>query len=242
MRAIDTRGGAAPPAATPLLVHLGAQPGAPTGAFTSVLNLTVLGGATGAAVTVYNCGVAIPSVPTRIVAPGAIQNLMMVVGTDGNGDVCVITNHAVHVLVDLFGAFPADADMHAITAQRVLDSRTNGGAIAAGGQRTIQISGVGGIPTDPVPTGAVITVAMSSPQGIGWANVFPCSPSMPNTSMINVVPNHDQTGSVMTALSAAGTVCLYSSVLTHVLVDVSGWAGTAFTPLTPARLLDTRIV
>ncbi len=38
---------------------------------------------------------------------------MMVVGTDGNGDVCVITNHPVHVLVDLFGAFAADADMHA---------------------------------------------------------------------------------------------------------------------------------
>lgn len=60
--------------------------------------------------------------------------------------------------------------------------------------------------------------------------------------MLNVVPNHTQTNAVVTSLSATGTICVYTSVTTHYLLDVSGWSGTAFIPLTPARLLDTRIV
>ena len=51
------------------------------------------------------------------------------------------------------------------------------------------------------------------------------------------MPNHTQTNSVVTSLSATGTVCIYSSISTHFLLDVSGWSGSAFTPLTPARVL-----
>ena len=46
---------------------------------------------------------------------------------------------------------------------------------------------------------------------------------------------------MVAGIDGAGTVCLYSSTTSHVLVDVSGWSGAAFLPLTPARLLDTRI-
>ena len=58
--------------------------------------------------------------------------------------------------------------------------------------------------------------------------------------MINVVANHEQTNAVIPPLDAAGTVCLYSSTTSHALLDVSGWAGAAFLPLAPTRLVDTR--
>ena len=239
-RAIDTRGAAAPPPNTALTVHLGAISGAPTGAFTAVVNLTVLGGGLGADVRLYTCGTAAPYFPSRAISAGLIQNLTMVVATDESGDVCVTTSNAVHVLVDLFAAFPPEAEFSPIPAQRLVDTRYVGGVLVGGTQRSQQISGLLGVPASPVPTGTVLTLTMVAPVGIGFGTMFPCTPSVPTASMLNVVPNHTQTNSVVTSLSATGAVCIYSSISTHYLLDVSGWSGSAFTPLTPARLLDTR--
>ena len=241
-RAIDTRGAAPPAAATEIVVHLGALPGAPTGAFTAVVNLTGLGGATGGDVRLYTCGTAAPYFPSRNISPGFVQNLTMVVATDANGDVCVTRSKAIHVLVDLFAAFPPEADFHPVLAQRLIDSRYSPGILNGGQQRSHQISGLLNVPAAPIPTGTVLTLTMVSPQGIGFGTMFPCTPTLPTVSMLNVVPNHTQTNAVVTSLSATGAICVYSSVTTHYLLDVSGWSGTAFIPLTPARLLDTRIV
>ncbi|MDO8365068.1 MAG: hypothetical protein Q7V88_19420 [Actinomycetota bacterium] len=240
-RAIDTRSGPPPQAHALTPVHLGALEGAPTGAFTAVVNLTVVGGTTGAGVMLYACDAAQPAQVARNIAPGSAQNLTMVATTDANGDVCVKVSQSVHVIVDLFGAFPPEADIHALTAQRLLDTRTSGGALAAGAQRAQQVSGLVGVPGHPLPTGAVLTVTLVGPQGIGFATVFPCDASRPNTSVVNVVPNREQTNSVIPALDATGAACVYTSVTSHVLIDVSGWAGTAFLPVVPVRVLDTRV-
>ena len=51
------------------------------------------------------------------------------------------------------------------------------------------------------------------------------------------VPN-----AVMTSVSAAGEICLYSNVDTYLLADVNGWfaTGSSFHALSPVRLMDTR--
>jgi hypothetical protein len=50
------------------------------------------------------------------------------------------------------------------------------------------------------------------------------------------------TKAVIAAVSAAGEVCIYSSVDTHLVVDVNGWiaAGSGFSGVPPRRLFDTR--
>ena len=218
-RAIDTRSGQPPAARVPLVVHLGAIAGAPTGAFTAVVNLTVVGGSVASGVALYPCNAAPPAQPARTIAPGVVQNLMMVAATDDNGDVCVTV---------------------ALVPQRLLDTR-GGYPLFGATPRTQQVAGLGGVPGSPLPSGAVLTLTLLNPAGPGWATIYPCATGQPNTSMINVVSNREQTNAVIPAIDAAGTVCLYSSTTSHVLVDVSGWSGAAFLPLTPARLLDTRI-
>ena len=238
-RAIDTRNGPPPPANVPLVVHLGAIVGAPAGAFTGVVNLTVIGGDAATGARLYPCDAAPPAQVARTIAAGVVQNLSTVVATDGNGDVCVTVSQPAHVLVDLFGAFPPSASFHAITPQRLLDTR-GGFPLFGGTPLALQVSGVGGVPASPLPSGAVLALTMVNPVGPGWATVYPCATGQPNTSMINVVSNHEQTNAVIPALDAAGTVCLFSSTTSHVLVDVSGWSGAAFLPLMPTRLVDTR--
>lgn len=238
-RAIDTRSGPPPAANVPIVVHLGAMPGAPAPPFTAVVNLTIASGNAATTATLYSCDGPIPAHPSRSIAPQRDQNLTMVSVTDSNGDVCVHVSQPAHVLVDLFGAFPLAADFHAIPAQRLLDTR-GGYPLFAGSPVTKQIAGLGGVPGSPVPSGAVLTLTLVAPTGPGWATIYPCTTGQPNTSVINVVANKDQTNAVITALDAVGTVCLYTSTTSHALVDVSGWSGTAFVPLPPTRLVDTR--
>ncbi|MFZ2441874.1 MAG: hypothetical protein WAW51_05910, partial [Ilumatobacteraceae bacterium] len=206
----------------------------------AVVNLTVVGGSVASGVALYPCNAAPPAQPARTIAPGVVQNLMMVAATDDNGDVCVTVSSPAHVLVDLFGAFPLGASFHALVPQRLLDTR-GGYPLFGATPRTQQVAGLGGVPGSPLPSGAVLTLTLLNPAGPGWATIYPCATGQPNTSMINVVSNREQTNAVIPAIDGAGTVCLYSSTTSHVLVDVSGWSGAAFLPLTPARLLDTRI-
>jgi len=241
-RAIDTRLTAPTVTNTPVVVHLDDVVGAPTGAFNAVVNLTVIGGTSSANVWLYACSDGAPFFPSRAINPGRVQNLTMVAETDANGDVCIKTSKSVHVIVDLFGAFPLDADLHAIPAQRLVDTRFTGGAVLAGTRRTQQVLGLGGVPTNPQPSGVVITLTLVNATDMGFATVFPCTASVPLTSVINVVANREQSNAVVTSLDAAGAICVYSNTSTHVLLDVSGWSGTAFTPMVPVRFLDTRIV
>lgn len=240
-RALDTRiSGSTPPQAV-RTVNLSTVVGAPSGPFTAVVNFTILGGANGGVAWLYTCGATQPGYPSRTIAPGRVQNVTMVVSTDAAGSICVKTSQSAHVLVDLFGAFAPDADMHPITSQRLVDTRYVGGVIGAGTVRSVQVSGIGNVPGAPVPAGAVLTLTLVQSQQPGWATVFACTPGVPNTSVINVEPNHEQSNAVVTSLSATGSVCIYPSIGTHATIDVSGWSGSAFLPLAPTRLVDTRI-
>lgn len=241
VRATDTRydGTGALAANTERTVHLGAVEGAPEGEFTAVINFTILGTSTFTEARLYTCGTTPPAVPNRSVEAGFVQSIPMVVRTDANGDVCVTTNAAAHVLVDMFGTFTAEADIHPLPTERVMDTRS--GAIpAAGSVLTLQVAGTAGVAEDPAPTAAMLSVTLNYPLAIGWATAYPCADGMPPTSIINVVPLHQQTNRGLIPVDANGQLCVYISVSAHVLLDLSGWTGAAFTPLTPARLIDTR--
>ena len=240
-RAVDTRAtpGARLAAGATLTAHVGAIEGAPEGEFIAVMNLTVLGSSATTEVRLYPCDESPPDWPTRTVEAGRVQTLPVIRDTDAAGDVCVKVTSDAHVLVDLFGAFGTDADIHPFSLQRVDDTRF-GPMPGAASVVDQQLTGSNGIPTDPLPSGAMVTVTLFAPQGIGWATAYPCAGGMPPTSIVNVVPNHVQSNAGLIPVDATGTVCVYVSVPTHVLLDVSGWAGTAFTALAPTRLVDTR--
>ena len=72
--------------------------------------------------------------------------------------------------------------------------------------------------------------------------MFPCGSDQPTASNLNftsgaVIPN-----AVISKVGTAGKVCLFVSVATHLVVDVSGYfpLGTSLQSLNPARVLDTR--
>ena len=63
--------------------------------------------------------------------------------------------------------------------------------------------------------------------------------------MLNYQPNENVPNLVIVPLGPGGTVCITSYAVVQFVVDVAGWFGTTatrrLTPLSPTRLVDTRI-
>jgi hypothetical protein len=63
---------------------------------------------------------------------------------------------------------------------------------------------------------------VTEPAGPGFVTVFPCGAARPNAAAVNVTARATVTNLAVAPLSAQGTVCVYSMVRTHLVVDVLG--------------------
>lgn len=211
----------------------GWSPANPT---TVVLNVTAVNPSGRGYLTVYPCDA--PQIPNasnlNFLAGDVIPNLVIAkVGTGGL--VCFVSSVATDLLVDASGQFLPASTFNALTTPgRLLDTRSGGatvdglhagvGRIAAGTTYTLP---VGGRTTNPVmpanPATVVLNVTAVAPSAQGFLTVFPCDQPRPNASNLNFLTGDVIPNSVLAKVSAAGTVCFYSSVQTDLLVDVSGY-------------------
>ena len=54
-------------------------------------------------------------------------------------------------------------------------------------------------------------------------------------------PNHNQSNGGFAGIDSGRTVCVRSTVATHVTVDIAGWTGGAFLAVAPIRVLSTLV-
>ena len=75
----------------------------------------------------------------------------------------------------------------------------------------------------------------------GYVTVYPCG-ALPDASNLNFVAGQTIPNAVITPVSASGKVCFYVFGGAHLIADVNGWSapGSGFTPVNPARVLNTR--
>lgn len=137
-----------------------------------------------------------------------------------------------------------------LSPARYADTRPNGetfddiaektGKLAPGEEIMVQIGGRGGVPADAV--GVVINITAIQAESNGFITSHPCLTSRPNTSSLNYTAGVTIANEVVASLDASGKVCLFSSAAVNLAVDVVGYvsANSPLTPVTPARLVDTR--
>ncbi len=96
----------------------------------------------------------------------------------------------------------------------------------------------------PGATAVALTLESRDPARPGYFTAYPCGGERPMTSSLNFVAGQRRAAQVLATLSPAGTVCIFSYDAAALDVDVQGWfvpfGATRFTPVVPARLLDTR--
>jgi hypothetical protein len=159
---------------------------------------------------------------------------------------------STHVIFDVAGWYSDSGTGNAgrytaLVPARLLDTR-GGPRLGPGGSMELQVTGRGGVP----PTGVqavVLNVAVTQTTGHSYLSVFPAGVPLPLAANLNWTPGETVSNRVMARLGTGGRVTIYNnSGETDVVVDVGGYysdasaagiAGT-YTPLTPARVLDTR--
>jgi endonuclease/exonuclease/phosphatase family metal-dependent hydrolase len=132
-----------------------------------------------------------------------------------------------------------------LTATRLVDTRNGTGAKAAQlpakGTLDVAVTGRAGIPSSGVGA-VVVNITALGARSNGSLTAYPTGQTRGSASTLSFGAGAALANSVVLKPGTDGKIRLYSTVATDVLVDVQGWFPTAsdFTPLTGARVLDTR--
>ncbi|HVF18919.1 MAG TPA: fibronectin type III domain-containing protein [Mycobacteriales bacterium] len=253
-RLVDTR---TPPtrvtSAADLVVPVAGRAGVPPGAIAAALTVVATDPLGPGFLAAYPAGTTRPTVSTlNYLARQIVANLDVVRLSD-TGAAIGVGGAATHVVVDVAGCYvgsggPAGGRLNAVTPARVLDTRAPGeAALAGGGTRRLQLAGVGGIP--PTGVGSVVLVLTAvTPSASTYLSLYPSATTRPTASVVNAARGETVAVLVFARLGADGKVEIYNHAgATHVVADLLGYhtasavdPGELYSPLTPARVLDTR--
>jgi dienelactone hydrolase len=224
-RLLDTRNSARPAAQSVTVVR-----GAPNRS--AVVSLVATRPASAGWVQALPCNVTPGGTSNlNIDASDQTRSTLAIVPFDANGTACIFTSVTTDVVVDLQG-YLATGSFEDITDQRVLDTRTSGPTAAA---TKTKFRGRPG-------SSAFVSVTATDSQEPGWLQVLSCDAIPGSASNLNV----DSTGltiagAAVVRFDESGEACVYTSMSTHVIVDLQGYfANNAFEDVTDSRLLDTR--
>ena len=256
-RILDTRTGLGAPAArlgpggTVSLQVTGAGGVPASGVSAVVMNVTVTEPTAGGFLTVSPAGEPRPVASNlNYVAGQTVPNLVVVkVGAGGKVDLYNSSGSA-HVIADVAGWYGPDGGTpggryNAVTPARILDTRS-GSKLGAGGTLRVPVTGQGGVPASGV-SAVVLNVTATEPTANSYLTAWPAGEARPVASNLNYGAGQTVPNLVVVKVGAGGNVDLFNNAgATHVVADVAGWFGDAgaagglFTPVSPARLLDTR--
>ncbi len=227
-----------------------------TGVAAVVLNLTATSPAGTGFVSATPSGGSTTSNVNYTAGEDAANLVMVPVAPDGK--VRLYTSQTTHLLADVFGWVASDTaptpGSHFTDVQpaRVLDTRTGMGVpggstapITAGVTRVLDVTGVGNVPATGV-TAVILNVTVTQPSASSFLSVTPTGGI--TTSNSNFAAGETVAGLVVVPVGPDGSVrYAIGAGSAHVIADVFGWfatpttlTGSVFTPVEPARLLDTR--
>ena len=217
----------------------------------AVVNLAAVQPSGNGFVTAFDCQTPMPPSSSLNHAPGIDVSNEVIVALSGAGELCLFTATETDLVVDVVGYIEPTSPLVTVTPARLLETRTidsgttDGrsagiGRLRGDSQITVRVAGRAGVADDAVA--AVLNVAAVSPDRAGFVTVHPCESARPLASSLNVVGGVDRADEIIAPLDGTGNVCLYTSGGTDAIIDVVGYvpAGSGYTPLSPARFVDTR--
>jgi secreted trypsin-like serine protease len=234
-RLLDTRGGNRPMANSVTAITINGQPGIPRNAVAALLNVTAINPTATGYLTVFPCGTTPPNASNvNYTAGQTIPNTAFSrIGT--NNQVCVFTNVATDIIVDITGySPPVPTAVKPTEPTRLLDTRTTARP-AANSVTPITI------PVDAAA--AMLNITATRPTASGYLTVYPCGVDPPNASNLNYTAGQTIPNAAFSRIGTNGQVCVFTNVATDIIVDMTGFsppAPDAMQAITPSRLLDTR--
>ncbi|MFT6435146.1 MAG: hypothetical protein ACJAVI_003198 [Candidatus Azotimanducaceae bacterium] len=205
-------------------------------------------------VTIWPCGVTRPLASNLNFIAGDVRPNGVIASVGNQGSVCLYTQSETDLIVDVAGWFVGNAFAGA-TPLRLVDTRDGTGGqigkltasepLIVGITSLSVISALGSNALIPQTIDAVsLNITVVNPKAAGFITVYPCDVARPLSSNVNYSAGQVVANSVISPVSADGTVCIYSQSPSDIIVDLAGWLPTttpaSFTGVTPSRLVDTR--
>lgn len=235
----------------------------PSTATAVALNVTATDTSADGFLTVYPAGGATPVISNlNWMAGETVSNLVIV--EVGSGGAVTFYNAAGNtaLVVDLEGYFaPQSSGTTAgsyvpLTPARISDTRpgsaepNSGQTLQGATSLAVQVGGAGGVPSTGVAA-AVLNVTVTNTTSAGFLTAYP-GPNLPTASNLNWAAGETIAHRVIVPLDqSTGQITVYNSGgSTDVVVDVTGFfttgsttpaAASLFTPLSPTRILDSRL-
>jgi outer membrane protein assembly factor BamB len=219
-----------------------------------VVNLTEASATASGYLTLYPAGSSMPGTSNINFAPNHVNAVEATVALGISGGVAVY-NHAgnVNVVMDVVGYYAGTVDanpesvFNSQSPTRLVDTR-HSSAVPSGGYLWVDLS----LPA----TAVALNVTVTGPTAAGYVGVWPgAAPQPPHTSALNFVAGQTvanmavtQTASDTNNGDASFSVGNFSAGSVNIIVDVVGFytplaggGGSVFKPITPKRVVDTRI-
>ena len=261
-RLLDTRSsiglGGKLVANTPRTFQVTTRGGVPAGATAGTGNVTVTGETNSWAIYIGPTAIVKPPTSTINFSKGDVTANGLTVALSPGGTLSATylsgSGNTTDLVFDVTGYFTPDttgATYHPLTPARILDTRKNigmAGKLIANTPRTFPVRLHGGVPADATAVTGNVTVTGSTNS---WAVYLgPTAVVKPATSTINFKKGQVLANNLTVALSTSGalsaTYLSSAGNTTDLVFDVTGYytadlTGAKYVPITPARLLDTRI-
>jgi hypothetical protein len=219
----------------------------PPAATSVVLSLTADRSAAAGFLTAYPCGSSRPDVSNVNVRAGTPTANVVISALDTTRQICVYTSVATDLIVDITGYLgPNGAAFQEATPHRAVDTRfasqrpDRGAGPIGPGVLTIPRASLG---VPDTATAVIVNATATQTSGSGYLTVFPCGSSAPDTSNVNFPGGEDRANQAIVGLAGDGSLCVFASTATHVVIDVTGvFAGSEGLGFAAsvARLVDSR--
>ncbi len=220
--------------------------GVPTAAEALALSVTALATERGY-LTVFPCASGRPETSNVNARTNQMPTPNLAIALlDDDGTVCIFSQKAAHLVVDMTGWWTADGAtrFRSISPERVEDTRLGGGAaVPAETSHEIDLSGI-----VPAGTSAVVAnLTVARPAGPGYVTAFPCG-ATPASSNLNFLAGEARAVAITVGISNDLKLCTRSNVAHHVVVDLMGFyeptpqfgPTASLTPVAGTRLADSR--
>jgi hypothetical protein len=262
VRLLDTRigNGLSGPlsANVPATFQITGRGGIPSNAAAVTGNLTVTDETNSWAIYLGPDPVAAPTSSTLNFVKGDIMANGVTVALGSGGTLSATymawSGNTANLVFDVTGYFTPDTSgstYHPVNPARLLDTRVGNGLsspLHANTPATFQITGRGGIPANATAVTGNVTVTDETDM---WALYLGPDPiAYPGSSTINFVKGDIKANGLTVALGSGGrlsaTYMAWDGNTTNLVFDVTGYftndaSGVSYTPMAPARLLDTRV-
>ncbi len=132
-----------------------------------------------------------------------------------------------------------------VTPLRLLDTRTQGGALTAGANRNLQVADTTRVPASA--TAVVVNVTATDTSSAGYLTVYPTGLPVPLASNLNWERGQTVANLAVVPVGSGYSITIHNAAgSAEVLVDLQGYFAPVasglgyYVPLTPARIADTR--